>query len=876
MNKVFVLILLVILPLIGLSQKVSVSGKVLTKSGEPIFFAVVNLKGTNIFCYTNDKGEFKLMIPTGKSVLAAAMLGYAPFEKEFTLEKPESNLLFVLKESSLQLDGVEVIAKPSQSKEGTSTYSIGTDAIKQVQATSLTDIISLLPGGKLEPQKLTSTSQLGLRSAESSNVNSFGTSIIIDGAPISNDANLQSANPSAGLSSGTNVANKGVDLREIPASNIESVVVVTGVASAKYGNITSGAVIVTRKAGYSPLSLNFNSTPSSYQTSASRGFKLKKLGYLNLDADYAYSINRPTEKRDFYQRINFGTRWTTTVKKSLNWSNTLALSYGFNGDGRKKEPEEVLITNRDIKNHRIIVSDNGRIEILGNLNYTISLNASSQYTKLESEQTDGPRPIVEPLESGTYFTTFSPLNYMQTTVMKGLPVNIYSRIEADQNTSVASHNLNFSTGIEYSFDKNYGKGRIQGGESVGAAGIPGSRGAVFHEIPASKTLSLYHQLNISRELTDFSYQLRAGLRYDYMIERFNLFSPRLSASVDLFKHLKIRAAWGLSYKAPSMITLYAGPVYFDLVNLSYYDPIPSERLAVVTSYVITPDNSNLLPSKGETREVTAEWNSGGFNFKVTGYEKLISNGISSTNSLIVLRNQGYKVVSEPVGAPPVVAPDPNLVTYTPRTYSSYVNNSRSKTRGLEFTANSPALKKTKTSISISGQFLKTEAYENVPQVRYSNGSVTKSRYGVYENSLRISEQYTANITLIQPITKLKMMVTIATELNIYSNNYQENISLLPIAYYDDKGVYVAIPEAKRFDAEYSDLVLNANQFTPNKYPFYPNFHLQVRKETRQGHSFSFYANNAFWYNPYYTDSYSKTTVRLNSRISFGFGVGIKL
>jgi len=876
MNKVLVQILLVILPFIGLSQNVTISGKVLTSTGDPIFFAVVNLKGTNIFCNTDDKGEFKLMIPTGKRVLAVAMLGYAPYEQELTITKPVSNLLFVLKESSLQLDGVEVVAKPSQSKEGTSTYSIGTDAIKQVQATSLTDIISLLPGGKLEPQKLTTTSQLDLRSAESSSVNSFGTSIIIDGSPLSNDANLQSANPAAGLGGGTNVANKGVDLREIPASNIESVVVVTGVASAKYGNITSGAVIVTRKAGYSPLSINFNSTPSSYQASASRGFKLKKAGYLNLDADYAYSINRPTEKRDFYQRINVGTRWTTTVKKSVNWSNTIALSYGFNGDGRKKEPGEVLVANRDIKNHRIAFSDNGRIEVLGNLNYTFSLNATSQYTKLEMEQTDGPRPIVEPLESGTYFTTFSPLSYMQTTVMKGLPLNIYSRVEADQNTTIAGQNFNFSTGIEYSFDKNYGKGRIQGGESVGAAGIPGSRGAKFHEIPASKTFSAYHQLNISRELKHFAYQLKTGLRYDFMIERYHLFSPRISGTVDLFKQLKVRAAWGLSYKAPSMITLFAGPVYFDLVNLSYYDPIPSERLAVVTSYVITPDNSNLLPSKGETREVSAEWGSGGFSLKVTGYQKTINNGITSINSLIVLRNQGYKIISEPAGAPPVVAPDTAMVTYTPRTYNSYINNSESKTKGIEFTANTPTLKNLKTSISINGQFLRTESYQTVPQVRFSNGSATKSRYGVYENAIRVSEQYTANITLIQPITKLKMMITITTELNIYSNNYQKNVSLLPVGYYDDLGTYVAIPEADRSNAAYSDLVLNTNQFTPNKYPFYPNFHLQVRKETRQGHSFSFYANNAFWYNPYYTDPYAKTTLRLNSRISFGFGVGIKL
>jgi hypothetical protein len=121
-----------------------------------------------------------------------------------------------------------------------------------------------------------------------------------------------------------------------------------------------------------------------------------------------------------------------------------------------------------------------------------------------------------------------------------------------------------------------------------------------------------------------------------------------------------------------------------------------------------------------------------------------------------------------------------------------------------------------------------------------------------------------------------MMITLTTELNIYSTSYQKNISLYPVAYYDDKGSYVAINEEDRDNPEYADLALAAIQFTPNELPFYPNFHLQVRKETRQGHNFSFYANNCFWYNPYYTNPYAKTTTRLNSRISFGFGIGIKL
>jgi len=627
MNKIYTIAVILLLSIVSRGQSFSISGQVLSPSKEPIFYALVNIKGTNIYTSAGTNGEFKLLVPKGSHTISISMMGYVTFEQELVVTKPMTNLVYTLVESSLKIEGVEVVAKASTSKQGSSTYSIGTDAIKQVQAVSLTDILALLPGGKFTPQKLTSVSQIDLRTAEPSAVNSFGTAVILDGTPLSNDGNLQAENPSSGLSSATNVANKGVDMREIPASNIESVEVITGVPSAKYGNITSGAVLVTRKAGYAPLNVNFNTTPTSYQGNISRGLKLKRHGYINADADYAYSISRPTELKTYYQRVNLSSRWTTSFNKKLNWNNTLALTYGFTSDGQRVEPEEVLVSNRTVRSHRLLLSANGSLDVLGKMNYTISANGTNQYTEIEQEANDGPRPLVEPLESGTYYTTFSPLSYMQTTIMKGLPVNFYGRIEADQHMEKAKHNFNFSTGIEYSLDKNFGKGRIVGSESVGGSGLPGSRGAIVNEIPASKTFSAYHQMSVSREFKNLNYQLRAGLRYDNMIERYNLFSPRLSGTLGFFKQFKLRGAWGLSYKAPSMITLYPGPVYFDIVNLSYYDPKPEERLAVVTSYVFKPKNTSLVPGKGETRELSFEWNKNGYSFKATGYEKFQTRGL---------------------------------------------------------------------------------------------------------------------------------------------------------------------------------------------------------------------------------------------------------
>lgn len=93
---------------------------------------------------------------------------------------------------------------------------------------------------------------------------------------------MQALNPASSTAGVKSTANSGVDLRNIPTSNIESVEVITGVPSAKYGNLTSGTVLVKRKAGYTPLNIRFNTTPTSYQGGISRGMNMgRKWGFLN-------------------------------------------------------------------------------------------------------------------------------------------------------------------------------------------------------------------------------------------------------------------------------------------------------------------------------------------------------------------------------------------------------------------------------------------------------------------------------------------------------------------------------------------------------------------------------------------------------------------
>lgn len=133
--------------------------------------------------------------------------------------------------------------------------------MQHLQPTSFSDLLELLPGnisqtpdmGKANTITLRETGAISATGAKSGlsddyAITSLGTLFIVDGAPISGDADLQSV-PSASASdpeSKRSVTNRGVDMRTLSTDDIESVEIVRGIPSAEYGNLTSGMVNIKR------------------------------------------------------------------------------------------------------------------------------------------------------------------------------------------------------------------------------------------------------------------------------------------------------------------------------------------------------------------------------------------------------------------------------------------------------------------------------------------------------------------------------------------------------------------------------------------------------------------------------------------------------
>jgi outer membrane receptor protein involved in Fe transport len=100
------------------------------------------------------------------------------------------------------------------------------------QTLNVSDLQTLLPGGKTVNSTLMSDNRLALRSGSLEKGNaSFGTAIDVDGVRLDNNA---AANET--MSNST---------RSLSSSNIESVEIVTGIPSVEYGDLSNGIVKVS-------------------------------------------------------------------------------------------------------------------------------------------------------------------------------------------------------------------------------------------------------------------------------------------------------------------------------------------------------------------------------------------------------------------------------------------------------------------------------------------------------------------------------------------------------------------------------------------------------------------------------------------------------
>lgn len=190
-------------------------------------YAVVSLLEIGVATITDVKGRFEIQLSNpGKYKVEISSLGYEPLLQILQLPTQDS-LKFTLKATSFYLENIVVSAESK--KTGAATASkISKSAMEHIQATSLADVMSLLPGAGTR-----TSDEIALKQASAFSIRngqSFGTAVIMDGAPISNNANMQTMSLALGANAGPSIStpNSGIDMRTITTNNIESVEVIRG------------------------------------------------------------------------------------------------------------------------------------------------------------------------------------------------------------------------------------------------------------------------------------------------------------------------------------------------------------------------------------------------------------------------------------------------------------------------------------------------------------------------------------------------------------------------------------------------------------------------------------------------------------------------
>ena len=164
------------------------------EDGQPVIGATVRVVGTNVGAVTDMNGNFNITCPHGKNTLNIAYVGMEPIEVS-----ARSNMRIVLKNNSENLDEIVVVAYGT-SKKGTFTGSAGVMKADKLELRQVSEVSNALAGAVAGVQVQSYNGQPGskatIRVRGVGSINAGKDPLyVIDGIPMSNDADLSSINP---------------------------------------------------------------------------------------------------------------------------------------------------------------------------------------------------------------------------------------------------------------------------------------------------------------------------------------------------------------------------------------------------------------------------------------------------------------------------------------------------------------------------------------------------------------------------------------------------------------------------------------------------------------------------------------------------------
>ena len=892
----FFLFWMVFYPHLSFSQEwLSVHGKMIDgKTAKPLAGVLVVLgKGAKGTISLSD-GTFRFdKVAKGVHRLEYSFLGYEKAAQEIVLLSDTVLLPIMLKESSLSLDEVVITARELEEKS--STTKVDVLAIEHLQATNLSEVIAFAPGGIIKDPNYKGKNKISMRQVGDDSNTAFGTAIVIDGVPVSQDASLLNIRNSGGKSE---TMKTGVDLRQIAADQIASVEIIRGIPSASYGNITSGVVKVETKANVSPFRLRAKANPATKSASISKGFRLSPAsGNFHFTFGYLNSKSSLTDPMKYFERITGKLRYSKVFRKGespLNFSTSL--SYTQNLDDKKEDPE-TLVLGEFVKSQRIRTSWNTSLDWFANRSYLsrIKFSFGASFSRQFDEQNrivSNGMPVPLPLSqsSGYHQGVYLPSEYMSHYTQEGLPVHLFGRLESRWHYDRAAGTHRMKWGIVGNYDKNFGDGILY---DIALPPFPvqssSSRPRAFKAIPASKSAAAYIEDHWKVSVMGREFSLRAGLRMSkfFVDDRFAhlrkpFLEPRINAKYTVWenkklflKKLAVRAGFGRLSKMPSLELLYPERYYYDIVSLNYFSQQTENNFLWIKSEQIDPTNTKLELAHSEKRELGLDISTKIGKGYITYFDENHFNGFYYQDhySFYDYRFYDPESLREGVtGKPSISDFEYTMERYIAR-HNQAVNGKAVNKKGIEFEWNFKKIKMLNSRISFRGAWFQTKRGTAGYTYHYPSVIIGGKRYpyvGVYSEESGSGEvtksELRTNLRWLTHIPELRLAVSLNLQTVWYSRSRTGYYSGIPVAYLDGQGKEYPFESGMLDDPifRHLDRSLSEASFKLDETASKTDLNINVSWEASKNLSFSFLVNRLLNYYPVYTNKIGKEIRRAAS------------
>jgi len=891
---------------------VTVSGVVREKStGKPVDGATIQLSPFGLYAIADKNGSFFIKdVPMTRVRISVSGMSMVPEERELDLERPLDRIqLFNLETNALGLKEVVVVARENQ--QGSTSSLISKSAIEHLQAVSLADILQLLPGGVATNPDLNDVNRVAIRQVAPNNMGSLGTAVMLNGAPVSNNANLQVSNTStggAGASFSTS-SGGGVDLRQFSADNIESVEVIRGVPSVEYGDLASGAIIIKTKAGPEPFTIKARINPRITQVNGGKGFSLgEKGGALHADFDYTRSFNDQRFEYQGYHRITGGLLYTRKFGKRKPFTTNTGFSYSMNLDEQKLDPDDKRyqrVTKAQDYNYRFHSYgkwDLGK-KFARQLQYNIAVTYSEQKSFQQELYSGAIYPMSYAMENTTVEGLFVPSEYLSQLWVEGKPLNVFAKV-----TNTFFHRGDWLThkvlmGAEWKTDANFGDGkvydltrppRMQSGN--------GARPRSYKDIPALNQLSFYAEDMMLAKVFGKRMSLQAGIRFDniqptgiWTTKKNTVAAPRFNWNYEILRNFSLRAGWGIAAKAPTLLYYYPQNAYFDLVNYNRYSSDPNESLVYVTTRVFNAENEDLQVMKTRKAEAGFDYNFGNNKRKrltVIAYHEKTDNGYAfdySRESVQIVKLQKFAEIDRPPGQKPIVDMNTDSFVNFVADYLMPMNNLSLVNRGIEFDLDLGRFDAIRTSFVLNGALMESKSVTTqYTYMKRQNAGQDPDRIAVYDKGTgKKMERFNSTLRITHNIPEFRFAVSFIIQTTWWEKERNIGYDSIPIGYIlRETGDFHLMTKNERAElaaapntAARRELVQNFSEGYHDLEKWKPLwlFNVRLQKDIGKNIGFAFFANNVFSHQPLQRSTrYVTNYVRRNPDLFFGTEVTVKL